>query len=293
MKKFFSYLTLIVGMLFLTFNIGCGLFNRQYVEPGYVGVRVYLHGSSKGVDHEVVGAGRYYVGMNEKLYLFPVFLQNYNYTQSANEGRAMDESFSFQDKQGMTIKSDVGISYAFDKNRIDDIFTQFHSGPDEITNVFLRSLLRDAFNRAASTREIQDIYGPGKSAFVNEVQADVQKRAAIVGVNVKSVLLINELRLPDQIIKALNDKTAATQRAMQSENELRVTQAEAAKTVAQAEGYAKALLVKGNAEATYNRQISASITPVLVDKMKAEKWDGKLPQVQGGGTPFISLGGLK
>ena len=31
----------------------------------------------------------------------------------------------------------------------------------------------------------------------------------------------------------------------------------------------------------------------LVDKMKAEKWDGKLPQVQGGGTPFFSLGGLK
>ena len=276
--------------LFMALSTAC---NHQYIEPGYVGVRVYLHGNSKGVDHEVVPVGRYYVGMNEMLYKFPTFLQNYNYTKSADEGKPVDESFSFQDKQGMTIGSDVGVSYSFAPDRIDAVYSKFHKGPEEITNVFLRSVIRDAFNRSASTRNIEDIYGPGKATFINEVQENVRKSAIDYGIQVDKILLINELRLPDAIKNALNDKVKATQEAMKAENELRVTKAEAAKKVAEAEGGAAAKVALANGEAEANRKVAASISPTLIEWERAkalrERWDGKLPQVQGGNTPLISL----
>ena len=189
----------------------------------------------------------------------------------------------------MTISSDVGVSYAFLPDKIDQVYQKFHKGPEEITNVFLRSVIRDSFNRAASTRDIQDIYGPGKAAFINEVQTDVQKQAVNFGLKVERILLINELRLPASIIAALNEKIAATQRAMQAENELRVTKAEAAKTVAQAEGSAQALLVNATAQATANAKVAASLTPSLVELRRIEKWNGVMPQVQGGATPFVNL----
>ena len=47
------------------------------VEAGYVGVRVNLLGGNKGVDSEVLGVGRYWIGWNQELYLFPTFQQTY------------------------------------------------------------------------------------------------------------------------------------------------------------------------------------------------------------------------
>jgi regulator of protease activity HflC (stomatin/prohibitin superfamily) len=225
--------------------------------------------------------------MNEEMYLFPTFLQNYNYTKSANEGKAVDESFSFQDKNGMTISSDVGVSYSFMSDKIDQVYVKFHKGPEEITDVFLRSVIRDSFNRIASTRDIQDIYGTGKASFINDVQTDVQKQAISVGIKVDRILLINELRLPPQILNALNEKTAATQKAMQAENELRVTKAEAAKAVAQAQGKADAKVVEASGEAKANDIVSRSLTPQLIERMRLERWNGAYPQVLGSGTNMM------
>ncbi|MDF5992132.1 hypothetical protein P4119_23500 [Pseudomonas aeruginosa] len=41
------------------------------VPAGNVGVIVNLYGSEKGVETREVGTGRYWVGVNEELYLFP------------------------------------------------------------------------------------------------------------------------------------------------------------------------------------------------------------------------------
>jgi regulator of protease activity HflC (stomatin/prohibitin superfamily) len=288
-KKFWKYIGIpiatIICIVLVISLVSCSM---QYVKPGYVGVIVNLHGSNKGVNHKIVGVGRYYVGINEIIYQFPIFLQTYNYTQSKTEGKPMDESFSFQDKQGMTISSDVGVSYNFRKEDIEKIFLRFQKGPEEITSVYLRSIIRDSFNRCASLRDIQDIYGPKKVDFIDNVQNEVKRQALIEGINVERILLINELRLPPSILQALNEKTEATQRAMKAENELRITQAEAAKGIAKAEGEAKALKARAFGEAEANKMVAASITPTLVEMRKIEKWDGKLPQVSGAST-LISL----
>ena len=40
--------------------------------------------------------------------------------------------------------------------------------------------------------------------------------------------------------------------------------------------------IKADAEAYYNRTISASLSKLIIQEDWIEKWDGKLPQVQGG-----------
>jgi prohibitin 1 len=59
--------------------------------------------------------------------------------------------------------------------------------------------------------------------------------------------------------------------------------------VAQANGQAQAILAVATAQAEANRKLAESLTANLVAYKQLEKWDGKLPQVSGGATPFINL----
>jgi regulator of protease activity HflC (stomatin/prohibitin superfamily) len=57
-----------------------------------------------------------------------------------------------------------------------------------------------------------------------------------------------------------------------------------------AEGEAEAMKIKADAEAEANRVIAQSLTGELLDKIKYEKWNGNVPQVQGSSTPIVSIG---
>ena len=47
--------------------------------------------------------------------------------------------------------------------------------------------------------------------------------------------------------------------------------------------------IKADAEAYYNRTISASLSPMIIQENWIDKWDGKLPSVSGGNTPLIQI----
>lgn len=53
---------------------------------------------------------------------------------------------------------------------------------------------------------------------------------------------------------------------------------------------AKALKIKGDAEAEYNRKIAASLSPLIIDQNMIDKWDGKLPVYGTTPTLFRDLG---
>ena len=54
---------------------------------------------------------------------------------------------------------------------------------------------------------------------------------------------------------------------------------------------ADATRIKGEAEATYNARVSASLTQPLIQQQYLSKWDGRLPQYTFGGNavPFVQL----
>ena len=48
-------------------------------------------------------------------------------------------------------------------------------------------------------------------------------------------------------------------------------------------------IVDADGQAKANAILNASLTPTLVQWQEILKWDGKLPQVTGGASPFVSL----
>lgn len=270
--------------------VGVSLAACSTVPAGHVGVKVYLLGGSKGVDSEELGVGRYWIGMNEQLYIFPTYMQNYVWTKGVDEGSPNDESISFQTVEGMSANADVGISYSLDPTKINKIFQTYRRGVDEITDTFLRNMVRDALVKNASTKPIEYIYGAGKAELMAAVQADVQKQVADIGIKIDKIYWIGEIRLPQTVIDSINAKNAATQMAQQRQNEVAQARAEAEKKVAEAKGEADSILLRAKAQAEANKELAASVTPELVQYKALEKWDGVLPRMTGNSAvPFVNV----
>lgn len=245
---------------------GCGC---STVPAGNRGVKVFLLGGKKGVDVEELGVGRYWIGFNEDLYLFPVFQQNYTWTQAPDEnGEEGDESITFQTSEGLVVNGDIGISFNIDPEKVTTLYQKYRRGIDEITDTFLRNMVRDALNKRASKMQVEQLYGEGKQNFIENVQADVTTQVKDQGIIVDKIYLIGNFRLPEAVVTALNSKIAATQRAQQRENEVQEARAEAEKVKAKAEG-----------ERARQQLEAQNITPMLLQKMWLEKWNGQLPQV--------------
>lgn len=262
------------------------------VPAGNVGVKFYLLGGSKGVDTEELSPGRYWIGINEELYLFPTFTQNYTWTKEPIDGDNTDESITFQTDQGLSVNADVGISYAVDPNKVTSLFQKYRKGIEEITDVYLRNMVRDALVTEASTRQIEMVYGAGKADLLAAVEKRVRGQVEPLGIKIERLYWAGDFRLPPTVTAAIDAKIKATQFAQQRANEVAAAKAEADKAVEEARGVADSTLLKAKAEAEAIRIKGEALreNPRLIELSAIEKWNGTLPTYTGGeAIPFIQV----
>ena len=258
------------------------------VPPGNEGVKVDTLGS-RGVEPIPLPTGWYWVGFTYTIYNFPTFTQTYSWTKSPNEGSPNDESITFNTIDGMSVNADVGITYHIDPEKVTLVFQKYRQGIDEITNTFLHNMVRDALIREGAQYTIEDAYGAKRAELLDRAQKDVASEVGPIGIIIEHLSWIADLRPPQSVKDAINAKIAAVQKSQQSQNEVVTATAEAAKMVATAQGTATSNLTIARAEAEANKIVAASITPELVQWQIAKTWDGHLPQVTGGSTPFINI----
>ena len=262
------------------------------VPAGNVGIKFYLLGGEKGVDTEELAPGRYWIGINEDLFLFPTFTQNYTWTKERVKRNDTDESITFQTDQGLSVNADVGVSYFVDPSKVTTLFQKYRKGIDEITDVYLRNMVRDALVTEASTRQIEIVYGSGKTELLEAVEKRVRAQVEPLGINIERLYWAGEFRLPPTVTNAIDAKIKATQFAQQRANEVAAAKAEADKAIEEARGVAESTLLKAKAEAEAIRIKGDALreNPRLVELSAIEKWNGTMPQFVGAGAmPFISV----
>lgn len=265
MKKIVMLLLALTVMFGAT---GC----LKKVEAGTVGVKVYLLGGAKGVDNEVLGPGRYWIGWNEDLYRFPTFKQNKTWNA---EGGA----FTFGTIDGMRVSTDLGISYFVKPDMVAKVFQEYRKGVQEITDVDIRNAVASAFISHASKRPVDVVYGVGKEALLRDVENEVRAKFGPHGIEIVSLYWVGDLHMPKEVTDSINAKIRATQMAEQRRNEVAQAQAEAqkARETAQGEADAKLMLARAEAEAIRIRGDALRENKDLVALTVAERWDGKYP----------------
>ena len=270
---------LLIGLSIIAISISLSACDK--VPAGYRGVKVNLYGSDKGVDEQSLGVGRYYIGWNSELYLFPTFLQNYSWKG--------DQAITMQTSEGLSIRTDAGITYSIKPDNVVKVFQKYRLGIEEITNTFLHNMVRDAMNEVASTMTVEQIYGAQKEKFIAKVNEIVKRDAGVTGIEVEKIYLVGSFELPDTVINSINSKIQASQNAMKVENEVATARAEAQKTIVDAEARGKQILINAESQARANRILAESLTSEFVSYQAILRWNGELPKYTGSSIPLINF----
>ena len=247
MRKFISFFIAIVAMCMMS---SCA----ERVDAGHEGILVNLYGDDKGVGDVSMCTGMvWYNPITQSVYEYPTYVQTVDY-----------EPFTINAKDGSEFTVDPTVSLKIIDGKSPAVFKKYRKNLDEVINGTLYNYVKNAFRIQLNNFTTDYIVSNRDSiekAIEHYLELDLKKE------NFQLEQLTSGLKYPQTIVKAVNAKNEAIQRAQQAENEVKV-----------AEANAKKLLEAAQAEAEANRLKQQALTPQILEKMWIEKWDGKLPQ---------------
>ena len=272
---------LLLGLISLFMLMGCA----DIVDPGYVGVRTYQRGSKAGTS-EVLGVGKHSYEWATSTVTFPTFKQNYVWTKNPAEGSKNDESIEFA-IEGMTIGVDIGIEFSVIEDKVAIVYAEYRKDLEALTDGPLRNHIRDAITQATKEyKSVEDfITGNQLTDIVANVESDTKEYFKTKGIEISRVYIIGKPHYPEKIVTSIENKVMKVQQAAAKENEVREAiaqanidtakaQGKADADVITAEGNAKIMRLKADAEAYANRTVSSSLTSMLLEARKIERWNG-------------------
>jgi regulator of protease activity HflC (stomatin/prohibitin superfamily) len=276
------------------------------IDAAHVGIRVNLAGSSRGVDDiPVVTGWVLYNPLTEQIVKFPTNVQSVVWTADPKEGAAHDESITFSSQEGVNINADIGLSFHIESAMAPHLYLRFRKNDlAELSNGYIRNAVRESFNLVASTMQVQAIYGAEKGRLLADVQKKLQEELGKDGILIDQLTINGALRLPENVANAINRAMEATQLAIQAENKVRQVRAEAEQALTLAEGQAEAArarargeadarLITAKAEAKSNLILRYSTSPTVLQYRALEKWNGKLPAMNSGPIPMLTIDASK
>lgn len=142
---------------------------------------------------------------------------------------------------------------------------------EEIMDTEIRARVESKFVEECAKYSLNDILAD-KENIMSVVRNDVTTYFSDKGITITVLGMKDGIEYDDESIQAsINEKFSSEQKLVTQQNNNAV------------------IISKAEAEAEANKKITESLTPELIEKIKYEKWDGKLPQVQGSGTPIIDI----
>jgi regulator of protease activity HflC (stomatin/prohibitin superfamily) len=259
----------------------------KYISPGHVGI--VIHRAGGGVDQTPLGAGLHVRNpLLTEIVEYPTFMQTLVLTKSPLEGSPNNDEINVNSIEGQPLSLDVSMSFQLDPARVPALYTTFRTDIETIQHGYVRQAIRQALQEVVGQEKIADIIGPKKSEATARAQQLLEERLSVYGIEVKQ-FTINELRAPQSVMEAINQKNVMQQQALTAQNELQKNTFEASGDSIKAAGQAKAILTEAEAQAKANDLLSRSITPTLVQYEMAKRWNGQMPQVAGSAVPMIQL----
>ena len=263
MKSKFIKVLLFTFMVMISMMFtSCGY---ERIDAGYEGIKVNLYGNDKGVDDITLVTGAvWYNSITTAVYEYPTFVQTVDYAP-----------FSINAKDGSSFTVDPTISLKIVDGKSAEVFKKYRKEDiTEVINTTLYNYVRNAFRIQLNNYTTDELVSKRE-----EFEKAIEERLSteLLAENFKLEQMTSGLQYPQTLVNAIDAKNAAVQEAQKAQNEVLKIKAEAEKKIAAANGEAQALKIKGDAEAEYNRKIAASLSPLIVQQMMLDKWDGKLP----------------
>lgn len=236
----------------------------ERIDAGHEGIKVNLYGDDKGVGDVALVTGRvFYNPFTTEIHEYPTYVQTVDY-----------EPFEINAKDGSKFTVDPTININPIGGKSPEIFKKYRKPLKEVITHVLKTHIANAYRIKLNAYTTDELVSK-REEF--EKATEDYLREILMKENFELGEMTSGLKYPDALVRSIDAKNQAVQEALRIENEVAAIEAEAKKKVAAAEGEAQALKIKGDAEAEYNRKISASLSGLIVQQEMIKKWDGKLP----------------
>lgn len=273
-----------------------GFVCTEKIPTGYVGVVYNMNG---GVDGEVLTQGWHIVSPTKKVTTYSIGLEQ-SYLSSEKKGDSdNDESFSIPTSDGKTVRVNLEFSYRFDEARVAETFTMFKGKNGEtIKNTFIKPKIIAWTQEVSAQYPVTDIFGDKRTEINAELDKYLREKFEPYGIIIDTVNF-TDISVDDETAAAIQKKVNAQQELelanieaqtaqVQANKDKEVAQIQAEKAIIEANAKAETTRIAAQAEADANREVAASLTPELIEKIKYERWNGQVPTVTGG-SPIVSI----
>lgn len=269
-------------LIFSSFFVGC-----EVVDAGSVGIKVDRVGSARGATKtQYVNGFQFYIKWASQIYEYPISQQPTEYKTSEDK----PEDFIVAAKGGTPFVMHPSFSVAVNPDKVDSMFQQLRQPLDKIIQGYVKNALKQ------SLREVTNTFTP--DSIINSVS--VYDAAVIDDLTRRlhpyfSVSQYTSNMIPDEGLRtAIKAKALAIQEAQTIENQQKKIQAQVENDILEARRDSAVTVMAAMAEAKsiQVQQEALKQSPQYVELIKAQKWNGALPQYMFGGNtmPMINLG---
>lgn len=237
--------------------VGCTI-----VDPGERGVRITFGKASD----EILDSGAYF--------WFPFWTDVKRISvQIQKADIPQSEAVSLNNQK---IDVHVVVNYQIDQKDVVNIVRDFGNEDEAVDRVLVPNV-HEVLKQATAKKTVDEVLSK-RDDLKKEVDQSLIDRLSKYGIKVKDVSIVN-LRFSKEFTDSVERKMVAEQEAKQAEY-----------LAEKAKNEAKALVNTAKGQADAQNLLKSSITPMILQKMAIEKWNGNLPMVMGSGsTPLLDL----
>jgi len=288
-----------IGIVLVFVAIIGALMCTTTVPAGYVGVAddpflghyFWTNKENPTVNPTELQAGFQLKLPTTKIQKFDIKTQKYEMSAKADEGQKNgDDSIQVITKEGLALSLDLSVYYKVMPDQASTIYQSIGTDyEDKIVRQNIRSIIREV----AAKYTAMEIYGDDRTAVQMAMHDELERRVATRGILVEEVLL-KDVKLPTELVNAINAKKVAEQEAEKMEYVLAKEVANKQQKIIQAEAEQEAMIIKAQGEAEaiklVNDQLAQSgqqyIELQYVKALAEQDFTVMVPQ---GTTPFVDM----
>lgn len=247
----------------------------ERIDVGNVGLKVNNTGDERGVSKTAYVTGWvFYNNWLSRIKEFPVTQQHIDY-----------EETSIITRGGFQAIIKPSFNWSVNPGNAADMYQNLKQDVDQIKDTWLKNAIIGAVNDIANLYTVDSIFNH-RAEFEADIVKECNKR-------VSKWFNVSQLRTnivpPKEITEAINAKTAAVQEAQAAIQQKIVAEAQAQTQIAKAKGDSAQAVISASGRAEAVRKEQQYLTPMYIDYIRVQRWDGKYPTTMLGGNTSTLL----
>jgi len=247
----------------------------ERIDVGNVGLKINNTGDERGVSKTTYVTGWvFYNSWLSRIKEFPVTQQHIDY-----------EETSIITKGGFQAIIKPSFNWSVNPANAADMYQNLRQDVDQIKEAWLKNAIIGAVNDVANLYSVDSIFNH-RAEFEADIVKECNKR-------VSKWFNVSQLRTnivpPKEITEAINAKTAAVQEAQAAIQQKIVAEAQAQTQIAKAKGDSAQAVISASGRAEAVKKEQQYLTPMYIEYIRAQRWDGKYPTTMLGGNSSTLL----